>query len=445
MASNEDPADGKIYWGNANKRPVGGVRKSLTRRTRWLLFGLFVFLVIVALLLAGWPFGNDSNDSDPLSDQNSDVTVAWAEIAAELPMDSNRRYSDEELGLHEIIDEIVYYRPYYARHRTADDYLDFISTRRSVIPTQVSGHERERLQFEFDVEDALSRAYNNLPADLGRGGMLERVYNEWMVDCVADAGFPGVVLDPDTQQEIPIYLAEDEELALYDSTTGFTSGEFYDLRLGCAQRAASYPTLDPEVRDSLLNRVRKHYLQAVYDFIRDSGIVEIPVEHDESVIHPLEESFIQRCLEREIDERAACAEYYRVELTEEQKSAPVPERESVDESAPYPLVGQPCGFSDAPGLVAVDHEGRLCDMFENLEFIINYPETRESQAHVSNLFLGGKRLLVCPDHWLIDDEGKCRYPHPEEAELREAFIEANPDQAGVYGRGLLSSNYFGKD
>lgn len=442
MASDEDPADGKIDSGNANKRPVDGVRKLLTRRTRWLLFGVFVFLAIVALLLAGWPFGNDSNDSDPLSDQNSDATAAWAEIAAELPMDLNRRYSDEELGLHELIDEIVYYRPYYARHRTADDYLDFISERRSVIPTQVSGHERERLQFEFDVEDALSRAYNDLPADLGRGGTLERVYNEWMADCVADAGFPDIVLDPDTQQEMPIYLAEDEELALHDSTTGFTSGEFYDLRLECAQRAASYPTLDPEVRDSLLNRVRKHYLQAVYDFIRDSGIVEIPVEHDESVIHPLEESFIQRCLEREIDERAACAEYHRVELTEEQKSAPVPVREPVDESAPYPLAGQPCP-SGTPGFVIVDSEGNVCDLFENLEFVINYPETSESQAHVFNKPYGGERLLICPDHWLIDDENKCRYPHPEHAETRAAFLEEHPEQGAR--RQLFSSFYPDKD
>ena len=114
--------------------------------------------------------------------------------------------------------------------------------------------------------------------------------------------------------------------------------------------------------------------------------------------HPLEESHIQRCLEL-TDRRArvVCGvlsggaergtESRRLFLCE------IP----VEESGPYPLVGQRCGFSEAPSLVIIDREGNYCDMFENLEFIINYPETVESQDHVSNLFFGGQRLLICPD------------------------------------------------
>ena len=254
-----------------------------------------------------------------------------------------------------------------------------------------------------------------------------------MEQCVTEAGYPDIVFD------LPV--APDG----YRVDFGLPYEEFLDLRHSCALRGADFPRLDPDARDEMLGRVRRYYLQSIDDFIRLSGIVEIPVEHYEGDVHPLEESYVRRCLEWEIAERESCAEYYRVELTEEQKAAPVPERVPVDESGPYPLVGQPCGFSEAPSLVIIDREGNYCDMFENLEFIINYPETVESQGHVSNFFFGGPRLLICPDDWVIDGEDKCRYPHPEEAALRDAFVEAHPEEAGVYGMGLHSSRYRDRD
>ena len=395
------------------------------------MLGAIVVLAVAAIVLLVLR----TPDADESAVQLPDARAAWSEIAAEVPLDPARRYSDEELGLYEPIDEIIFYRPYYSQFRTFDDYFDLFSARRDTISTEVSGHERERLRFEVNVEDALSRAYNDLPTDLGRGGLLEQAYDEWMAKCAAEAGFSDVVLADEIE----------EELQHYEREFGLSADEFYDLRHSCARRAASYPMLDPEVRDELLGRMRRHYLHAAHEFIRLSGIVEIPVEHHDGDAHPLEESYIGRCLELEIAERESCAEYYRVELNEEQKSAPVPVRDPVDESGPYPLVGQPCGFSEAPGLVIISREGNYCDMFENLEFVINYPETIESQELVSVYFFGGQRLLICPDHWVIDDEGKCRYPHPEEADLREAFVEDHPEQAGAYGMGLHSSRYPDKD
>ena len=68
--------------------------------------------------------------------------------------------------------------------------------------------------------------------------------------------------------------------------------------------------------------MRKHYLQAVHDYIRQNDVVEIAVERSEGEIFPLEQSYIEICLERPVAVREACAEGYRVELTEEQKTAP---------------------------------------------------------------------------------------------------------------------------
>lgn len=44
--------------------------------------------------------------------------------------------------------------------------------------------------------------------------------------------------------------------------------------------------------------------------------------HNEGDIFTLEQSYIEICLERPVAVREACAEGYRVELTEEQKTAP---------------------------------------------------------------------------------------------------------------------------
>ena len=442
MSIDDDSSRASGGSGQAGRWRVDRPRKWSSRRMRWSLLGAVVMLTVTAVVLS---VVLRAPEPDEASVPLPDASTAWSNIAAEVSLDPARRYSDEELGLYELVDKVVFYRPYFARARTADEAVEQYINIRDYQEFEAEGHERERLLFEFDVESALLVAYGDLPADLGEDGRLVRAYYEWMTHCVADAGFPDVVLDPDTQEEVPIYQAEYEQLDSYESATGFTLDEFYDLRFECARRATSFPTLEPGVRDGLVHRMRQHLLQAVHEYLREPDVIEIPVEHHEGDVHPLEDSYIERCLGLEVAERESCAAYYRVELTDEQKVAPVPERVLVDESGPYPLVGQPCGFSDAPGLVVVDREGNYCDMFENLEFVINYPETTESQDHVSNAFFGGPRLLICPDDWVIDDDDKCRYPRREEAAMREAFVAANPDQADVYGMGLYSMRYADKD
>lgn len=397
-------------------------------RVRWVVIAVAV-VAVVAAVLAVWMWTRDGGDRVAVL---PGAEAAWTRIASEVPVAPDRRYSDEELGLFGLVDRVIFDTPFYVRFRTAEDASKADADRDEYISSVASGHERERLAFEREIEDAVHSAYSSLPSDLGAGGLLETAFVEAMRECAADRGYPNI--NP--------MGAPEEERAYYDAEFGLSSDAFYDLRLECAQLAASYPTLDSEVRDGLLNRVRKHYLQAVHDYIRDYDVVEIPVVPGEGGVYPLEESLIQRCLEREIAERESCAEHYRVELTEEQKAAPVPEREPVDESAPYPLAGQPCP-SGTPGFVIVDSEGNVCDLFENLEFVINYPETSESQAHVYSEPYGGERLLICPDHWLVDDEDKCRYPHPEHAETRAAFLEEHPEQGAR--RQLFSSFYPDKD
>jgi hypothetical protein len=246
---------------------------------RRLLLGVVVVLVAlgavaIALLITG-------GGEEPLTDIE-EIGPAWEEIAAQVPLEPSRRYSDEELGLYDLIDQVVFYRPYFARGRTIDDVFEPLMDRYEYIEHGDSKHQRERLRFEIDVEAAMLFAFSSLPADLGEDGLLVDSYYRWMTECVAEAGFPDVVVDPDTGNAVPIYEAEDEQLMFYESETGFARDRFYDLRYDCAQRAVSYPYLDPDERDALIGRLKKHYLQAVYYYIRDSG-EEVPIEENIAV------------------------------------------------------------------------------------------------------------------------------------------------------------------
>ena len=384
-----------------------------------------VLAVATVVLLAALRSSDEGESAVPLPDAN----VAWPQIAAEVPPDPGRRYSDEELGLYELIDEVISNTPSYIRFRTVEEWIAFENEKRERIDALESGHERERLAFESKIETAIHSAYGSLPSDIGVGGRLEIAFIEAMRECAAEAGYP----------DINPAGGSDEEESHWEAEFGLTPDGLLDLRHECAQRAASYPTLSPDARDEMLNRIRKHYLQAVHNYIRDFDVVEVPVDYHEGASRPLEESFIELCLEHEVAVRAACAEHYRIVLTEEQMTAPVPEQ-----LGPYPLIGQPCGFdADIPGYVYIDDEGGYCDRFENLEFVINYPETAESREHVPRFGLDRERLLRCPLGWILDDERKCRYPHPEHAAVREALLaEKYPDLARMP---LYSSFYDDKD
>ena len=252
-----------------------GPESSVERRLRLLLVGVFTALavVMVVLLLAR---GSGESDVGPVG-HHLGVGPSWDEIAAQVPLKPGRRYSDEELGLYELIDKIVFHRPYFARARNLEDFMEHRDQRWNRMMHEASGHERERLRFEFDIEGALLTAYNFSPDDLGEEGPLEDAYYGWLVKCVSPAGFPEVVVDPDTKNELPIYLAEEEQLMHYESESGFSRDEFYDLRYKCALQAATYPTLDTEMRDEMIGRMKRHYLRSIYDGLCLGRPTEVPV------------------------------------------------------------------------------------------------------------------------------------------------------------------------
>lgn len=238
---------------------------SAPRRILWAILGATAALVAIVIVLIVWLGAFTARDSDI---QPSGDDAPWAEIAAQVPLDSDRRYSDEELGLFELIDDVIFSTPSYIRFRTVDEFIAVNNERNDYISFVASGHERERLVFERDIENAIRTEYAFLPPDLGAGGRLELAFVDAMRECAADAGYP----------DINPMGSSDDEYAYWETEYGLTFDNFLDLRHRCAQYAAGYPTLDQEVRDKLLNRMREHHLRAVHDYIRQYEIAEIPVE-----------------------------------------------------------------------------------------------------------------------------------------------------------------------
>ena len=100
---------------------------------------------------------------------------------------------------------------------------------------------------------------------------------------------------------------------------------------------------------------------------------------------------------------------------------------------PLPWVGQRCVEiekygEDSNGWVYNDPNQATCTMFENVEYIINHPNSRAALHYVSAY---GSRVLICPQDWKTDDKGLCRYPRPQEASIRNMLWRQRFGEEGI--------------
>lgn len=246
------------------------------------------------------------------------VVTAAVVVSCSLASPPDRRYSDEELGLDELIDaEIV---PFDARYRSSAESSDQLDETFRILEEEAVGHERERMHFENNLALVFWQADERNPPDRE---LLDEAYRSAMDECAVSAGFGGVMLyedpdiDPERYQSDGAGLLEEELARLdnYEAQFGLDYESYLDLRHECAKQAASYPTLDPAVRDELLERFREHYRAAVYEYLREFPDAEVPLVDHEGSPRPLEDWLVRLCLK--VPDPAECAEEYRVELPAE--------------------------------------------------------------------------------------------------------------------------------
>lgn len=74
------------------------------------------------------------------------------------------------------------------------------------------------------------------------------------------------------------------DIGLIEPTFGLTYFEYQQLRHQCARYAATYPTLDPTVRDKMLKAQREHYAKVMLDRLdNELPLVEVPPEYQAAV------------------------------------------------------------------------------------------------------------------------------------------------------------------
>ena len=264
-----------------------------TQRRRALLAVAIATAMVVVAVWLGVALAGSESELDGRSTSPS-------EKAADPDLLPGRRYGDKELGIDELIDAEI--TPFEARYRDLAEWEVPYDERQRYLENDAVGYERERMFFERNVEWLLSNEYEELPADLGRGGILDRAFEDAMDRCAEDAGWPELELNVSSTADVGVALG----------TFGLTRDDFLDLRHECAKQAAAYPTLDPVVRDDLLGRLREHYRQAVYEYLREFPDAEVPLVDHPGAPRPLEDRLIMTCLKE--PDPAACAERFRVEL-----------------------------------------------------------------------------------------------------------------------------------
>ena len=271
---------------------VGGRRRLVLRRSALLALAVAVVIVIATWFVVA------------LNRPNSDsIGRPGAATADASPVPPGRQYSDKELGLDQLIsNEIV---PFDAQFRTFADWEEPYDERQRYFEQEATGHERERMHFENNLALVFWRAYENLPPELGLDGTLDRAYDLAMDECADAAGWPGLRLNVNSRSDVDQVL----------ETSGITYESFLDLRHECAKQAATYPTLDPTVRDELLVGLAEHYRQAVYEYLQEFPDAEVPLFEHEGSQRPLEERLVKMCLK--VPDSAACAVENRVELPAE--------------------------------------------------------------------------------------------------------------------------------
>ena len=222
------------------------------------------------------------------------------ETVTDLSLWPERRYSDEELGIDRMI--VEHLTPVWTHFRSLSDWDAHLTERNRYLDHEATGHERERLYFERNVAWLLSNKYEELPANLGRGGTLDQAFEEAMDRCAHAQGWP----------DVQLYGVSNTDVEQYEADLGLSLNQFLDVRHECTKVAATYPTLDPAVRDELLGELKEHYRAAVHEYLREFPDAEVPLVDHLGAPRPLEERLIEICLKT--PDPAQCAAEFRVEL-----------------------------------------------------------------------------------------------------------------------------------
>ena len=169
---------------------------------------------------------------------------------------------DERLEIETTIERHLEYQLPFA-HFTTVQQMEYGAGNPPREEGSISGQGLARERFHVELQAVLLNADATRAPHIALGsGTLFEAYSEALATCASAAGIDEVwqLLQPSDED---VAFVTQEQYTEAAAALGFAREALLDLRSACSQYAASYPTLDKAVRDSLLKEVEDHYIQAV--------------------------------------------------------------------------------------------------------------------------------------------------------------------------------------
>jgi hypothetical protein len=213
-------------------------------------------------------------------------------------------YTEDEIGTEILVDDRLAGLHILARYRTYEDHR-LASAAESDL-SSMSPSARDRAYFEQAVSLLLLGADDAMPAEVSDAHKeLWDAFYRSLDLCVERSAWPEVKLYEILSDGYVSgsYRQFESAQQLY----GMTLDEYIDFEHECHKFAASYPSLDREYRDELLNTRRDYYLEVLRLWMRDNPEMVVPMTYEQSVNHPYQDYVREIC--RATDDPEECARH----------------------------------------------------------------------------------------------------------------------------------------
>ena len=138
--------------------------------------------------------------------------------------------------------------------------------------------DKAMFAFENRMRNSGWAAAGSMP-DATSSSVLDEAFFEAFERCGRESAWPDVELYELHDGRVFDVLPERVEPEF-----GISQFDYLQLRHECARYAATYPTLDPEVRDRLLAPQRAHFARVILDRLdNELPLVEIPPEYQDEI------------------------------------------------------------------------------------------------------------------------------------------------------------------
>ena len=214
-------------------------------------------------------------------------------------------YTEEEIGVGLLVDEYLADRfgSDLTRYRTYEESWEADEAADNEFGS-LSVEARDRAFFEQTVQLVFFAAGEAMPPAVESVvAILRQAFYDSLDLCSVRDEWP----------DFPLYLFEndryystsEDQYESFLARSRMTADEFLDLRHECYKFAASYPALDRDYRDELMQTRRDYYLEVLRLWIRDHPERVVSMTYEQSVNHPYQDYVREIC--RASDDPQECA------------------------------------------------------------------------------------------------------------------------------------------